>query len=80
MTKDLTPTEAAEVLGLSVISVRNLLKRGDLRGYKMGGGNLRYRPWRIRRKDLNAYINTRRVYNDTPEFHEAMLRGGHLED
>lgn len=46
----LTPKEVAEVLGLNVFTVYNLLKGGELKGVKLG-----HRTWRIRKEDLDAY-------------------------
>ena len=79
MNNDLTTRGAAEVLGCSAYHVRDLLQTGRLRGYKLEGGDLKRRPWRVRRKDLDDYINSRRVYNDSMEWHEAMSNGGYCD-
>ena len=45
----LTLVEAAEVLRLSTRTVRNYLKRGEIRGKIIG------KRWRFRRADLDAF-------------------------
>lgn len=47
----LTPEEAAGILGLSPFTVRRLLREGELPGRKVGK-----RRWRIRRTDLDDYL------------------------
>jgi excisionase family DNA binding protein len=47
----LTLREAAEVLRLSTRTVREYLKRGDIRGKIIGG------RWRFRRADLDAFFD-----------------------
>ena len=47
----LTPTEVAGILGLNIFTIYSILKGGELKGVKLG-----HRTWRIRKKDLDAYI------------------------
>lgn len=47
----LAPEDAAEVLGVSRKTVREWLRRGKLRGVKVG------RLWRIRESDLEAFLD-----------------------
>lgn len=46
----LTLTEAAEVLRLSTRTVRNYLKRGEIRGKIIG------KRWKFKRADLDAFF------------------------
>jgi excisionase family DNA binding protein len=46
----LTLREAAEVLGLSTRTVREYIKRGEIRGKLIG------KRWRFRRADLDAFF------------------------
>ena len=48
-------TEAAERLGITNQSVRNLVRRGDLPAYKIG------KVFKIDSKDLDAYIKAMRT-------------------
>ena len=50
----LTPEQAAEKLKVSIITVRRLLKNGNLNGFKVG------RRWRIDESDLRKYIKRQR--------------------
>ena len=52
--KLLTPEEAAELMGVNADTVRNWLRRGTLKGVKLGG-----RIWRIKEKDLEAFIDNK---------------------
>jgi excisionase family DNA binding protein len=47
----LTPEEAAEILAVSPKSIRKWLRQGKLKGVKAG------RLWRIRERDLEAFLN-----------------------
>lgn len=49
----LTTIEAAEIAGITVGYVRQLLASGRLRGEKWG------RDWRIRRVELERWLDTR---------------------
>jgi excisionase family DNA binding protein len=49
----LTIDEVAAVLRLSPFTVRDLLRAKKLPGLKVGGG----RQWRVRKADLEAYLN-----------------------
>src|SRR4051794_33568325 len=51
----LTPEEAARLLGLSLFTVRRLLRLGELPGRKVGK-----RQWRISRADLEEYLRVPR--------------------
>jgi excisionase family DNA binding protein len=42
--------EVAQYLGVSIITVRRLAKRGDLQGFKVG------KNWRFKQSTLLAYI------------------------
>ena len=48
--KLLTPSEAAERLGLSPVTIGHMLRAGTLPGQKVG------HLWRVRGADLDAYI------------------------
>lgn len=50
----LTPEECAGLLKMSVLTVRSYLRSGQLKGIKMG------RVWRIRRSDLEAFLEAHR--------------------
>ena len=52
----LTPAEVAGVLGLNVFTIYNLLKSGELKGVKLG-----HRTWRIEKKSLDLYIESKKV-------------------
>lgn len=52
----LTVEEVAEILKLSAYKIRELCKKGELSGFKLGDG----RQWRIQRADLEDYINRQR--------------------
>lgn len=46
-----TVEEVAQILRVSEATVRNLIERGDLPAFKVGN------QWRVREKDLEAYMN-----------------------
>lgn len=48
----LSPRQAAQILGVSVETVYNMISRGDLQARKMG--NAKNCVWRIPRKDVEA--------------------------
>ena len=50
-----TQTEAARVLSVSLRTVHNLIRRGDLPAYKIG------RNTRVRRSDLDAMATARPI-------------------
>ena len=58
----LTPKEAANLLHLSLETVRRLLRTGQLPGRKVGP-----RQWRIRRADLDTYLRWTNKQPDPPE-------------
>ncbi|MCG0278535.1 MAG: helix-turn-helix domain-containing protein [Thermanaeromonas sp.] len=51
MDRLLTPEEAAEILAVSPKSIREWLRQGKLKGVKAG------RLWRIRERDLEAFLD-----------------------
>lgn len=51
----LSPRTAAELLGVTSRTVVNLLTRGELRGTRVGSS------WRIRRVDVEAYLEANRA-------------------
>lgn len=57
----LTPEEASRYLRLSVDSVYNLLRKGDLAGKKMGRG------WAIERSDLEFFLESWGEREDLPD-------------
>lgn len=50
----LTVEQVADALQVEPVTVRRMLKRGDLRGLKLSG-----KEWRIRPEDLEAYIQSK---------------------
>lgn len=48
----LTVDEVAEILKLTPYTIRQFLKAGTLPGVKIGA-----RQWRVRKDDLDAYVN-----------------------
>jgi excisionase family DNA binding protein len=60
----LTLVEAAEVLRLSTRTVRNYLKRGEIRGKIIG------KRWRFKRADLDAF------FENAPSDWDFAGRGG----
>jgi len=48
---DLSPKQAARILGVGAETVRELLRSGKLTGYQRGSGG----HWRITRASLDAY-------------------------
>jgi excisionase family DNA binding protein len=53
----LTVPEVADRLRLSVFTVRELLKEGRLRGFRLGGTKS---GWRVSPEDLDAFIRESR--------------------
>ena len=53
----LTVPEVAERLRLSIFTVRELLKEGRLRGFRLGGTKS---GWRVTDADLQAFIDAAR--------------------
>jgi excisionase family DNA binding protein len=51
----LTSQEAAEILRVTPATVMNMIKRGQLRGRKVGIAG-RSSPWRIYKEDVMKYI------------------------
>jgi excisionase family DNA binding protein len=61
--EELTVRQAAEELGVNEESVRRWLRHGELRGYMLAT-KLGYR---IRRADLDAFIEARKRWTQPPE-------------
>ena len=55
MTKLYTPQQVAQILQISVPTVKRWLLSGELPGIKIGPGGY----WRVRSDDLDKYINGR---------------------
>jgi excisionase family DNA binding protein len=63
----LTVQEVAETMRVSEKTVRRIIKCGDLSAYKLGDrGQLR-----IKERDLERYVESRRVEIDNAESHES---------
>ncbi len=54
--KDLSPTEAGEIAGISRTTVMNLIKSGRLKGYEVGA------HWRVTRDSLHKYMADREEF------------------
>lgn len=52
----LTVEDVARILSVGVPTVRNYIKRGELRAVKLGG---KYSPYRIRRDWFDEFISER---------------------
>ena len=52
-TQIMTPKEAAKYLGLHLITIYRLIKKGKLPGFKVGG------QWRFKKDILDAWIVTK---------------------
>ena len=53
----LTSKEAAQILKVTPATVMNMIKRGQLRGKKVGSGGVSS-PWRIPKKDVIEYVES----------------------
>ena len=53
----LTSKEAAEILKVTPATVMNMIKRGQLRGKKVGTGGVSS-PWRIPKEDIIEYVES----------------------
>lgn len=51
----LTSEEAAQILRVTRATVMNMIKRGQLKGKKVGSGGVSS-PWRIPKKDVIEYV------------------------
>lgn len=49
-TQIMTPKEAAKYLGLHIITIYRLIKKGELPGFKVGG------QWRFKKDLLDSWI------------------------
>jgi len=54
--KDLSPTEAGEIAGISRTTITNLIKSGRLKGYEVGT------HWRVTRESLLKYMADREEF------------------
>jgi excisionase family DNA binding protein len=61
----LSPEAAAKRLGIKLRTVLDWLRTGKLPAYKFG------RQWRIKRADLEAFIEASRVAPETPAVREC---------
>ena len=52
----LTLKEVGEILSLSKDTVYNLLRAGKLKGYKLNP-----KAWRVKKEDLTAFIESKKV-------------------
>lgn len=52
MEKIFTPAEVAEILQVTVQTVKNHLRKGTLKGFKVGN------RWRIKEADLQEFMRT----------------------
>lgn len=71
--KDLTTAEVALELGVHYKTAQRLILRGKIKAYKLAGGDLRRKPWRVTRKHLDEYLKRSRVYNDSIRYDEEIL-------
>ena len=53
----LTTQEAADILKVTPQTVMNMVRRGQLRGKKVGVGGISS-PWRIVKKDVVKYVES----------------------
>jgi excisionase family DNA binding protein len=53
----LTSKEVAEVLRVTPATVMNMIRRGQLRGKKVGAGGVSS-PWRIPKEDVIEYVES----------------------
>jgi excisionase family DNA binding protein len=67
----LTPEKVAQLLSVQPKTVRDWLKRGRIKGFKAG------RLWRVREKDLDAFLSQARAEMDreTRVWLEAEMSG-----
>lgn len=56
--KLLTPEDAAELLQVSPVTVRGWLRKGVIKGTKVGGGRL----WRISEETINEFVKASQGY------------------
>jgi excisionase family DNA binding protein len=61
----LTVADVADVLNMKPATVKDLIKRGDLRGIQVGGRG----QWRVEDVELDAYIQ--RLYDERDRAHAA---------
>ena len=57
----LSPTQVAEELNLHINTIYKIIQRGDLRVYNLSVEGGRDKYFRIRRDDLESYLESRRV-------------------
>jgi excisionase family DNA binding protein len=56
--KYLSPEEIAEALGIVPATVREWLKKGELKGMKLG------RLWRVKESDLEAFLESKGITSE----------------
>ena len=57
MEKHYSTEEVSEILGISTYTIREYIRNGSLKGFKIG------REWRISESDLQEFLDSKR--NDT---------------
>jgi excisionase family DNA binding protein len=68
-TQIMRPKEAAKYLGLHLITVYRLIKKGELPGFKVGG------QWRFKKDLLDAWIADRIGKNNSDNSGSSKNRG-----
>lgn len=53
----LTLADVSRVLGVTVPTARNLVRRGDIRGFQVGGRGM----WRVEQAELDAYVQRKKA-------------------
>lgn len=61
-TQIMTPREAAKYLGLHLVTVYRLIKKGELPGFKIGG------QWRFKKDLLDEWIARKSNHNNEGQF------------
>ena len=55
-TEFLTSKEVAEILRVTPATVMNMIRRGQIRGKKVGSGGISS-PWRISKREIIKYLD-----------------------
>jgi excisionase family DNA binding protein len=63
--KYLSPEEIAEKLGIVPATVREWLRKGELKGLKLG------RLWRVKESDLQAFLESKGITSEKTESSDA---------
>lgn len=53
----LTLADVARVLGVTVPTARGLVRRGDIRGFQVGGRGM----WRVEQSELDDYVQRKKA-------------------